>query len=362
LLEVIMSSGVVRNVAIVTPPESVGGGHRTQAHKTAEALRLSGVTVVECTTMDLASLLEAEVVHGFGISADHVRQARTRGALVAISPIYWSFSYTSGEDERRSLRRSRSRLRMAGVLAVRAGQGRHHRAARELVKSELASALAFESADVLLPNAEGEKANIRRELGISTPMFVVPNSADPGVFTPPDANAPRSGVIYAGRIEPHKNQLGLLQALGARDHPVTIVGPVHPGHTGYARRVADLAHRQGARVLAAAEPGALAELYRSHRAHVVPSWFETTGLVSLEAALTGCAVVSTDRGHAREYLADLVTYCDPADPRSIRKAVDESLRAPVPPELRHRVLARYTWSDTARATLRAYDAAAPSRS
>ena len=65
----------------------------------------------------------------------------------------------------------------------------------------------------------------------------------------------------------------------------------------------------------------LAALYQKARVHVLPSCFETTGLVSLEAALSGCRIATTNRGFAREYLLDHATYLDPADPASIAQIV-----------------------------------------
>jgi glycosyltransferase involved in cell wall biosynthesis len=84
------------------------------------------------------------------------------------------------------------------------------------------------------------------------------------------------------------------------------------------------------------------------------SWFETTGLASLEAAASGCSVVSTNRGYVREYFLDLVQYCDPAAKRSIREAVIRSLEEAPSRELRTRVLACFTWNRVAQATLDAY--------
>ena len=87
---------------------------------------------------------------------------------------------------------------------------------------------------------------------------------------------------------------------------------------------------------------------------MLPSWFETTGLVSLEAALSGCSIVSTSRGHAREYLDRFATYCDPGRPDSVLAAVRQAWAAPPSPELRQRILDRYTWSHVAEATVAAY--------
>jgi glycosyltransferase involved in cell wall biosynthesis len=94
--------------------------------------------------------------------------------------------------------------------------------------------------------------------------------------------------------------------------------------------------------------------YRHARVHAVPSWFETTGLVSLEAAIAGCNIVSTSRGHAREYLGELAWYCDPDSKKSIRSAVLAAWEASEQSALRDRVLDHFTWEHAARATLNGY--------
>jgi glycosyltransferase involved in cell wall biosynthesis len=86
----------------------------------------------------------------------------------------------------------------------------------------------------------------------------------------------------------------------------------------------------------------------------VPSWFETTGLVSLEAALSGCSIATTDRGHAGEYFDGYAWYLDPEVDDSILRAVRNAWAHPPSPELRARILDRYTWSHVAEATLAAY--------
>jgi len=98
----------------------------------------------------------------------------------------------------------------------------------------------------------------------------------------------------------------------------------------------------------------IAQLYRSAQVHVLASKFETTGLVSLEAALCGCTIVSTSRGYASEYLGADALYCDPRHPRSIRQAVEQTLRTPSSERLRTRILENFTWRHVAQATLAAY--------
>jgi glycosyltransferase involved in cell wall biosynthesis len=98
----------------------------------------------------------------------------------------------------------------------------------------------------------------------------------------------------------------------------------------------------------------LGEFFAQASVHAVPSLFETTGLVSLEAALSGCNVVTTEVGYAREYFEDMAWYCAPYDLGSIRSAVLAAINAPPQDELRRRVLDRHTWAHTGAATAAAY--------
>jgi glycosyltransferase involved in cell wall biosynthesis len=92
--------------------------------------------------------------------------------------------------------------------------------------------------------------------------------------------------------------------------------------------------------------------------HALVSWYDTPGLVSLEAAMAGCRIVTTDRGSAREYFGSTVDYCDPADPESIRRAVVAAWERPKPArDLQRLVYRNYCWERAARATLRGYQLA-----
>ena len=90
--------------------------------------------------------------------------------------------------------------------------------------------------------------------------------------------------------------------------------------------------------------------------HAHPSWLESPGLSSLEAAATGARIVAGDRGCEREYFGPDVDYADPADPATIRAAVLRALeRGPRDrgDALERRLGAR-TWRRTGEATLEAY--------
>jgi len=222
-----------------------------------------------------------------------------------------------------------------------------------LTQSSRELALAYEAADVLLPNSQGEADSIRAELGVSTPIRVVPNGADPAVFGI-SAMAGRVGVVMASRMEPLKNQLALIKACRALDADLTLVGRVHPHHESYA-----VACRQTAgpsvTFVDHLAPSDLASVFQRSAVHALPSWFETTGLSSLEAALAGCAIVTTDRGYAGEYFGSDAEYCDPASRTSIRSALERALRRGPPPSLSEHIAASFNWDVVAERTLAAYE-------
>jgi glycosyltransferase involved in cell wall biosynthesis len=339
------------------------GGHVVQLEKTAAALGQAGLEVATEFSPTPRST-GFDLVHGFGLEAKDIRYWHSRGVPVALSTIYWERSYRmDGGGRRPSTRAVAGRGVRAAQFSLAALKGRASliEAAMAVDHQERSSYASFESADLLLPNAVGEGESIRRDLGVSTPMHPVPNGVDPRRFTLPTAPfGDRGYVLYVGRIEPHKNQLGLIEALDGSGLPLVIAGHEHPDHPAYVRKCqeAGAGWVQFHFSLAGSElPG----LYQGARVHVLPSWFETTGLVSLEAALSGCSLVSTSRGYAREYFDDFARYCDPGDPSSILGDVRQAWDTPPPPELRQRILDRYTWDHVARATMAAY-ASLPPRS
>jgi glycosyltransferase involved in cell wall biosynthesis len=88
--------------------------------------------------------------------------------------------------------------------------------------------------------------------------------------------------------------------------------------------------------------------------HILPSWFETTGLSSLEAAFMGCNIVITDKGDAREYFGTNAFYCDPGDPQSIRAAIEKASESEYNEALHDMIQKKYTWEEAAIQTYKAY--------
>jgi glycosyltransferase involved in cell wall biosynthesis len=91
----------------------------------------------------------------------------------------------------------------------------------------------------------------------------------------------------------------------------------------------------------------LVSAFGAARVHVLPSWYELPGLVSLEAAAAGCQIVSTSWGTAKDYFQERAFYCEPNDPEGIRNAILEAYDSNRNRDLRDFVEEHYGWEKSA---------------
>jgi D-inositol-3-phosphate glycosyltransferase len=194
-------------------------------------------------------------------------------------------------------------------------------------------------------------------------IAVVPCGVDTVLFAPGDPDAARAALglgggpllLYVGRIAPIKGLETLLDAvacLRGAGHPARLV--VVGGDTDERRdsHEADLrrrAARQGlgdAVTFVGAQPqDRLREYYVAADATVLPSYYESFGMVALEAMACGTPVIATPRGAVPEVVVDGETgfivpvedYAEAAaeavkrtvdlDPRALRRHVEERFSA-----------------------------------
>jgi glycosyltransferase involved in cell wall biosynthesis len=341
---------------------SIPGGHARQARKTAEYLRRLGLDV--CLSDELERNLEDfDLVHIFGVSEELIRHAKDHAKPVAVSTIYWSYGYEleyarTGGWWSYFKADCRKRLCIATSVILAGDEG--HRKHAEFWARQAARSCSLRMADLLLPNAQAEADDLIRECGVAADRIrVVPNSVDAsGVRATADQFISKHGiqdfVLSVGRVEPRKNQLRLIQSMRSSDKKLVIVDPVHPHHGDYLARCR---HAMASNMLYLQRLGddMLQSAYAAAKVHVLPSFYETTGLATLEAAIAGCNVVVNEQAHTREYFQDFAWYCDPAKPATIRSAIEAAYASPFREQLRDRILQNFTWEHTARATLAAYE-------
>ena len=320
---------------------------------------------------DLAHLFNSQIPHQEFEQFRHLKQV---GLPVCLSTIYWDQTETIWADT--VLRAVFATAKDEAQLDRYLGELRDHSlmlnglsptspsplyAAMRSVQKRL-----FEAVDHLLPNSHLEIREISLRHGIcNKPHTVVPNGVDPGIFLEanPDPFIHEYGVkdfvILAGRLEGRKNQLLALYAL--RNEPLRTVVIGSQADSDYTRLCKKWA-APNALFIEHLPQNKLASAFAAARVCLLPSWMESTGLVALEAALADCSLVVTNRGATWEYFGDLVYYCDPSDPESIREATmaaysnferDRSKRE----ALRKVILSSYNWRRAAEKTLEGYKTA-----
>lgn len=344
---------------------AVPGGDTVQATQTLSALSELGVDAyLVCASHDPPKR-NPDLLHVFNLTrpGDVLPWiSRYPDVPLVISPIYVEYHHASFGSLRVTVS---NLLRVFGPDAIEYVK----RIVRFIARSERPMSMEYlwrghrrsvryvlRRARLLLPNSVSEYERIVRDYRISKPYVVVPNGIDAKVFDYVETEPhPRyqDAVLCVGRIEPIKNQLRVVRALSDAPYKVFIIGKHGPGSAAYyemCRRSAGC-NVEFVEGLPQAE---LARAFRAARVHVLASWFETTGLVSLEAAAMGCSIVVTDRGDQAEYFSGIATFCDPSSETSIRQAVDESWNS-VPLDSGTVIRTRYTWSHAARETYRAYE-------
>jgi glycosyltransferase involved in cell wall biosynthesis len=311
-------------------------GDGVQLQKTGEYLEKLGVEVEISSGIEI-DLREFDLVHLFNLIPveDTYRQfenARRQGKVIALSPIFWDpaeYLEMSRQPEFEAWwRRTMPFRRM--ILA---------------------------GTSLILPNSQLELEVLRRLFSTLPPAVVVPNAADRS-FTAaaPDRFIKRyqqsDFLISVGRICRRKNQVSLIRVAKILRKPLVIIGPINDSFYYQECRRESAGHQ--VLFIDSLNHQELSSAYAAARVHALVSWYDTPGLVSLEAALAGCRIVSTNRGSAMEYFGNLAEYCDPGNEESILQAVSRAWNRPSDSQLKELVLQKYTWEQTAQATLEAY--------
>ena len=213
----------------------------------------------------------------------------------------------------------------------------------------------LKTADMVLPNSQSELNRLQEMYEFEPKYKVVTNGINPEKF-PFDPTMQKDDrlVICVGRIEKRKNQLNLIKALNNTSYKLVLIGAPSPNQKAYYKECCAAAG-PNVTFLNRVPHSELVKYYQLAKTHVLASWFETTGLSSLEAAIMGCNIVITDKGDTREYFGDDAFYCDPENPDSIKEAVHKASETTYSESLYKKVLTLHTWKKAAEQTLEAYE-------
>jgi glycosyltransferase involved in cell wall biosynthesis len=173
---------------------------------------------------------------------------------------------------------------------------------------------------------------------------------------------PRNRVVLAvGAIQNRKNTANIVRALACLPQEYQLV---LAGSDGYGAELVDeVIGREGltSRVkrLGYVSDERLAALYQSADVLAFPSLEEGAGLPVLEAMSNSLPVVTARTSCLPETAGDAALYADPHDPRDIAEKIRVAVEDVPAREVLIRKglerVRRFTWVETARATVRVYD-------
>jgi len=218
------------------------------------------------------------------------------------------------------------------------------------------------NASAIFSTGSMETASLERSYGTGYPISTIhlgsdiSESIDATIFS--QAFGIKDYVLCVGRFESRKNQLMLCKALEESDLPLVFVGGNITYQPEYAEAVAKFKRKGQTVITQSLSAEMLASAYAGARVHILPSYYELPGLVTLEAARLGASVVSTTQASVKDYLGDLSFYSSPWDEEGIRNSVYAAYYAPKNEALKRRA-ELFTWSRTAEETLAVYKEIVP---
>lgn len=219
---------------------------------------------------------------------------------------------------------------------------------------------ALKYIDLFLPNSFSEWRRLTGEFNLSDSSYqIIPNAVDQFLFNPdnvkidPEYTKYKGCILCVAQIDGRKNQFNLIQAMKDVPEKLVLIGKVARHHHKDFLVIKNN-KSQNVYFLGEIPHHRLPPFFSLAKVHVLPSFFETTGLSSLEAAIMGCNIVVSDRGDVRDYFGEFAYYCEPDSVDSIRKAVLKAYSSPPHNDLRTHILKNFTWEITAEKTLLVY--------
>ena len=355
-----------------------GGGDKIQIENTARELKKLGIDV-EIVAGNVSNYNSYDLVHLFQLDwtpdpSMYAETIKSSGKPLVFSPIHHSISEVKLFDEtyafdfrrlskavfkdqfkRDTLKNVYKSLFMPKkiyptVQSLRFGLFNIQKKALSL-------------SDYILVQTELEAHDLKTSYGVDFKWKKIPNGVsdlfidsagyDKEQIMPKALQDMEDYILCVGRVEARKNQLSIIDAVkSAREETGKDLRLVFVGkksklkHQEYIIRFNLALKRYSWITFVNQVPyEQMPAVYRKAKVCVSASWFETTGLTSIEALFCGSnAVASGER--AREYLGDLVSYCSPNHIKSIKNAVVEQYfadRRKVPSFM----LREYTWQNAA---------------
>ncbi|MCH3962839.1 MAG: glycosyltransferase [Clostridium sp.] len=313
-------------------------GDSMQFIKTIKYLEKKGIKV-DINTGMIQDYSKYDIIHLFNLTRirdtySYYKKARCFGKKIVLSPVYWNLIkyYKFIHDEHDIELWNRGNTKRKSIL---------------------------QGCDMVYPNSELEGKAICKDFNMDVPYTVVYNGVETGnsdivKFDFRKKYSLENYILCAARICSRKNQLALCRAAQYLKYELVLVGNIND--KAYFRKCMNY---RNVKYLGFMDKYNLYNAYRCAKVHILPSFVETPGLSSLEAASLGCNIVSTLEGSSKEYFKDKCIYCDPYSEVSIRKSLENALnmaeRGGESKELKEYVNLNYNWEKCIDKLYRSYE-------
>lgn len=347
------------------------GGDTIQFLKTKEYLEKIGVEAVISTELE-PDLSGFDLVHLFNLTRIQetyiqAKNAKKQGKKIALSTIYWPYDEINDAGFK-GIRQfvykilPNDRIENVKALYKYIFRGERNKGCRALILGTYSKMQKWvvENSDICLPNAAKEMEKIDEYLHVEKQYVVVPNAIDLiGVNAALEYNGKefdeyKDYIICVARISRRKNQMLLVEAVKNTEYKVLFVGKSSPGEMDYYQEFIEaIKQNPNIKHIEAIPNADLYKLYKVCKVSVLPSWFETPGLVSLEAGAMGCNIVITDKGTTRDYFGDMAYYFE-LNSESLKIELEKAYKEEPNYMLQKKILSEYTWEKAAEKTLEGY--------
>ena len=351
------------------------GGDTVQLEKTKMELEKLGVEVDFSLDFE-PDLSNYDLVHLSNVTRIqetylHVKNAKKQGKPIVLSTIFWPMDEFErlGQVGIRKFINSHVKIdteeKIKAIARYLKDKNSRNEATRNLWKIGYTKMQKYvvDNVDYFLPNSEMEMDEFCKFFGVEKDRYkVIPNAIDADIARkqdeveiPKEFEKYRNAIICVGRIEPRKNQLSLVKALDKSNYKLILVGAVSDNQKSYFNEIKEIMDRNpNFYYIPKIENSKLYQLYKVCKVSTLPSWLDTPGLVSLEAAAMGCNLAISSKGSTTEYFINMAEYCLPDDINGIRSAIDRAYAKPQNDKLKNRIFENYTWKIAGQKTLDAY--------
>lgn len=296
-----------------------GGGGLIWLNHTYDYLKRSGYDIHRFDPWT-HRIEDFDLIHHFGLqycNYDWFLTVKATGTKFAVTPLYYL------PDRPRSQYLARKFLSHLSLL----------KPPPALVR------LMLETADLILPNTEGERQLLSDLYDVpKRKMTIVPIMVN-GRFVGADPKPFKQHygidnfLLCIGRFDPRqKNQLGLIRTLkNSFDVPLVFVGNSIVTAEDYFLQCKKEASPNTLFIdFLRQEDNLFASAFAAANTLVVPSFFEYPSMVSMEALIAGTKVAITSGGTTRETFKQYVNYFDPYSESDMRATIIHTYESDLP--------------------------------